>query len=83
MMRECSTYKPSTSQVRFLLRWTGGELEEAGEGATCYQLLRAILGRKIVVPEVYDVMNKVQVRTTTLCRMQLKHTPNAKTSSYN
>lgn len=62
MMRECSSYKPSTGQVRFLLKWTFVDLEDSSDRQTAFGLLRAILGRKLVVPEVYDIMIRVQVR---------------------
>ncbi len=56
MLRECEAYKPTVAQLRFLLRWTSVDMEESAEMATSFSLLRAILGRKVVVPEVYDVM---------------------------
>ena len=62
MLRECATYKPSTGSIRFLLKWGFGELEASADRTTAFGLLRAILARRIVVPEVYDVMERVQAR---------------------
>ncbi len=49
-------------QVRFLLTWLFAErhADQALERGPGFGLLRAILSRKLVVPEVYDVMNWVQ-----------------------
>lgn len=61
MLRDCPAYQPTTSQLRFLLKWIGSDLDNAAaERQAALTLLRAVLGRKLVVPEVYDVMNKVQ-----------------------
>ena len=47
-------------QVRFLLKWGFEDLGEAGSQPSAFALLRALLGRRLVVPEVYDVMERVQ-----------------------
>lgn len=60
MLRRCQEYAPTSSQLRFLLGWAFTDLEESAERQTAFALLRAILSRKIVLPEVYDLMNKVQ-----------------------
>jgi U3 small nucleolar RNA-associated protein 20 len=56
MLRDCDAYKPTVAQLRFLLRWTAVDMEDSAEVQTGFALLRAILGRRVVVPEVYDVM---------------------------
>lgn len=38
----------------------GGSSTVAGERVSSYSLLRAVLGRRLMVPEVYDVMDLVQ-----------------------
>ncbi|KAK9818396.1 hypothetical protein WJX72_012002 [[Myrmecia] bisecta] len=60
LLRECRAYKPTTPQLRYLLGWAFTDLEEAEGRQTAFSLLKAILGRKLVVPEVYDLMGKVQ-----------------------
>jgi U3 small nucleolar RNA-associated protein 20 len=61
LLRECPAYQPSTAQLRFLLRWVATDLDGApAENGAAFGLLRAVLGRKLMVPEVYDAMDKVQ-----------------------
>ncbi len=60
LLRECAAYQPTTAQLRFLLRWAFEDLGEAGSQPAAFGLLRALLGRRVVVPEVYDVMDRVQ-----------------------
>jgi U3 small nucleolar RNA-associated protein 20 len=60
MLRRCEEYAPSQGQLRFLLGWAFTDLEESAERQTAFTLLRAILARKLVLPEVYDLMNRVQ-----------------------
>lgn len=60
MLRRCEHYSPSQSQLRFLLGWAFADLEESAERQSAFVLLRAILARKLVLPEVYDLMNRVQ-----------------------
>ncbi|KAL0035339.1 hypothetical protein WJX77_001780 [Trebouxia sp. C0004] len=60
LLRESHTYKPSNAQLRFLLTWAFGDMEEAANRQAGFGLLRAVLQRKLVVPEVYDIMTRVQ-----------------------
>lgn len=62
MLRGCESYKPSTGQVRFLLGWLFADrhADDSPGRQNAFALLRAVLSRKIVVPEVYDVMEWVQ-----------------------
>jgi len=61
LLRECPAYQPTTQQMRFLLRWVSTDLAGAPtEGGAAFGLLRAVLGRKLMVPEVYDAMDRVQ-----------------------
>lgn len=41
------------------LQVIGPDLEEADRQATLFQVLRAVMARKFVAPEIYDLMNKV------------------------
>jgi hypothetical protein len=43
----------------------GGSTSAQGERVSGYGLLRAVLGRKLLVPEVYDVMDIVQKQIIT------------------
>lgn len=36
------------------------DLEEAAARQNAFSLLKAVIGRRVVVPEVYDLMEKVQ-----------------------
>ena len=47
-------------QLRFLVKWGLADVEDASQHAGPFQLLRAVIGRQIVIPEVYDVMKGVQ-----------------------
>lgn len=47
-------------QLSFLVQWGFGELEVAAVQTGAFTLLRAILGRGIVLPEVYDVITRIQ-----------------------
>jgi U3 small nucleolar RNA-associated protein 20 len=53
---------PFPVQLRFLLSWLFSDrgAEDSSEVGPAFALLRAILGRRLVVPEVYDVMTWVQ-----------------------
>jgi U3 small nucleolar RNA-associated protein 20 len=62
MLRSCSSYQLTSEQLRFLLQWAFADLELAGDQQQhMFVLLRAVLNRKAVMVEVYDVMEKVQV----------------------
>jgi len=43
----------------------GGSSSSSGERVSGYSLLRAVLGRKLMLPEVYDVMDIVQKQMVT------------------
>ncbi|KAL4434124.1 hypothetical protein ABPG75_000565 [Micractinium tetrahymenae] len=60
MLRQCERWQPGTSQLRFLVTWAFSDLEESAGRQNAFHLLKAILGRKLVLPEVYDLMNRVQ-----------------------
>ncbi|EFN57812.1 hypothetical protein CHLNCDRAFT_51116 [Chlorella variabilis] len=60
MLRQCERWQPSTGQLRFLVTWAFGDLEESAGRQNAFHLLKAILSRKLVLPEVYDLMVRVQ-----------------------
>lgn len=60
LLRHCDAYKPSAGTLRYLLTWAFADLGEAADRPAAFSLLRAVLARRLVLPEVYDVMSKVQ-----------------------
>ncbi|GAA6006564.1 hypothetical protein JCM10207_004975 [Rhodosporidiobolus poonsookiae] len=59
VIRDCKGASLSEKQLTSLLELIGPDLEEADRQGTLFQLLRAIMSRKFVAPEIYDLMNKV------------------------
>ncbi|GJN92260.1 hypothetical protein Rhopal_005290-T1 [Rhodotorula paludigena] len=59
VIRDCRTANLSEKQLTSLLELIGPDLEEADRQATLFQVLRAVMARKLVAPEIYDLMNKV------------------------
>ncbi|PRW58885.1 small subunit processome component 20-like protein [Chlorella sorokiniana] len=60
MLRQCERWAPSQGQLRFLVTWAFADLEATAGRQNAFHLLKAILARKLVLPEVYDLMNRVQ-----------------------
>ena len=50
----------SAAQLSYLVQWGFADLEEASGHMGTFALLRAILRRRIVLPEVYDVVVRIQ-----------------------
>ncbi|KAI5475348.1 Armadillo-type fold domain containing protein [Pseudohyphozyma bogoriensis] len=59
VIRDCKAATLREDQLTELLLLIGPDLEEADRQATLFQLLRAIMARKFVAPEIYDLMDKV------------------------
>ncbi|GAA5862548.1 hypothetical protein JCM1840_004222 [Sporobolomyces johnsonii] len=59
VIRDCKTVTLKEEQLTSLLELISPDLEEADRQATLFQLLRAIMSRKFVAPEIYDLMDKV------------------------
>ncbi|EUC57511.1 U3 snoRNP protein Utp20, partial [Rhizoctonia solani AG-3 Rhs1AP] len=59
MIRDCPAAKLQESDLTFLLEVITPDLEEPERQAAVFSLLRAIIARKFVVPEIYDLMGKV------------------------
>lgn len=59
VIRDCKAATLREDQLTELLKLIGPDLEEADRQATLFQLLRAIMSRKFVAPEIYDLMDKV------------------------
>ncbi|EPQ26687.1 uncharacterized protein PFL1_05666 [Pseudozyma flocculosa PF-1] len=59
ILRDCKQADVREQQLTTLLNMVAPDLEEPAVQSTLFSLLRAIVGRRFVVPEVYDVMDKV------------------------
>ncbi|GAA5994163.1 hypothetical protein JCM5350_006337 [Sporobolomyces pararoseus] len=59
VIRDCKTVVLKEKQLTSLLELIAPDIEEADRQATLFQLLRAIMSRKFVAPEIYDLMDKV------------------------
>ncbi|KZT41897.1 ARM repeat-containing protein [Sistotremastrum suecicum HHB10207 ss-3] len=59
IIRECPKADLKESDLRFLLEVITPDFEEVEQQSTAFTLLRAILHRKFVVHEIYDIMDKV------------------------
>lgn len=59
VIRDCKTVTLREDQLTELLKLIGPDLEEADRQATLFQLLRSIMSRKFVAPEIYELMDKV------------------------
>ncbi|KZS87766.1 hypothetical protein SISNIDRAFT_446569 [Sistotremastrum niveocremeum HHB9708] len=59
IIRECPKADLKESDLRFLLEVITPDFEEVERQSTAFTLLRAILHRKFVVHEIYDIMDKV------------------------
>jgi len=60
LLRNCPLYAPSEPQIQRLIPVVFGEIEDAvAQRATSFGLLKAIVARRLVVPEVYDLMERV------------------------
>ncbi|SCZ90492.1 BZ3500_MvSof-1268-A1-R1_Chr1-3g02022 [Microbotryum saponariae] len=59
LIRDCKTVSLREDQLTVLLQLIGPDLEEADRQGTLFQLLRSIMARKFVAPEIYDLMDKV------------------------
>ena len=71
ILRECPTSNVKEEDLLFLLELLAPDLEEPNRQASVFALLRAIVARKLVVPELYDVMTTV---SSILVTSQSAHT---------
>ena len=60
LMVQCTCARPSMAQLRFLLSWAYADAAAAAARPAAFGLLRAVLTRRLVLPEVYDLMGRVQ-----------------------
>jgi len=59
VIRDNSTAQVKEKDLTYLLELVGPDLEEHERQATVFGLLRAIVSRKFIVPEIYDMMDRV------------------------
>lgn len=79
ILRDCASAKVKEKDLTYLLELISPDLEEQSRQGTAFSLLRAIISRKFVVAEIYDIMDRVsEVMVTSqaaqvqeLCRVSL------------
>lgn len=59
LVRDVKYYKIEVSQLKVLLLYVEQDMHDHDRQATAFNLLRAIIARKLVIPEIHDVMGKV------------------------
>ncbi|KAG7091487.1 hypothetical protein E1B28_010518 [Marasmius oreades] len=59
ILRDGPAVNVKEKDLAFLLELIGPDLEEPSRQASVFQMLRAIIARKFVVPEIYDLMDRV------------------------
>ena len=59
LIRDCPSAQVKEKDLTFLLELLAPDLEEVTRQATAFALLRAIVSKKFVVPEIYDLMVKI------------------------
>ena len=59
IIRDCKASKLSDSQLRYLFEIISPDLEETDRQAAIFAVLRAVVSRRMVVPEIYDLMGSV------------------------
>lgn len=71
ILRECPTSNVKEDDLLYLLQLLSPDLEEPSRQASVFALLRAIVARKLVVPELYDLMTTL---SSILVTSQSSHT---------
>ena len=59
IIRDCTTFQVKEKDLVYLLEVLTPDLEEPTRQASVFGLLRAIISRKFLVSEIYDIMDKV------------------------
>ncbi|KAF8305376.1 hypothetical protein DL93DRAFT_356267 [Clavulina sp. PMI_390] len=59
IIRDCSESKLQDGDLTYLLEVITPDIEETDRQTAVFALLRAIVARRFVVPEIYDIMEKV------------------------
>ncbi|KIJ63496.1 hypothetical protein HYDPIDRAFT_133895 [Hydnomerulius pinastri MD-312] len=71
ILRDCPTANVKENDLLFLLELLAPDLEEPSRQGSVFALLRAIVARQLVVPELYDLMTTV---SSILVTSQSPHT---------
>ncbi|KAH7929562.1 hypothetical protein BV22DRAFT_1191955 [Leucogyrophana mollusca] len=59
ILRDCPAAQVKEKDLVFLLEFLAPDLEDPARQTSVFPMLRAIVSRKFVVPEIYDLMDKV------------------------
>lgn len=59
LVRDAKYHTIDTNQLKILLLYAEQDIHDHDRQATAFGLLKAIVARKLVVPEIHDVMQKV------------------------
>lgn len=59
LVRDVRYYNIETDQLKSLLLYAEQDLHDYERQATAFGLLKAIISRKLIIPEIHDVMKKV------------------------
>lgn len=59
ILRDCKDAQLTDSQLRYLLSVISPDLEETDRQAAIFAVLRSVITKKMVVPEIYDLMGSV------------------------
>ena len=65
IVREVKHFTISASQLKILIIYAEQDLHDSERQATAFGLLRAIISRKMIVPEMHEVMRKVAMLSVT------------------
>lgn len=59
LVRDVKYYAVTTYQLKILLMYAEQDLHDHNRQATAFALLKAIIARKLVIPEIHETMAKV------------------------
>lgn len=59
LVRDVKHYTVDTKQLKALLLYAEQDIHDHNRQATAFNLLKAIIARKLIVPEIHEVMSKV------------------------
>ena len=59
IVRDVKYYTIDEDQMKALLLYAEQDMHDFNRQATAFALLKAVISRKLVVPEMHDVMDKV------------------------
>ncbi|KIX92029.1 uncharacterized protein Z520_12244 [Fonsecaea multimorphosa CBS 102226] len=65
ILRECKSVEVKESDIAELLHRVGPDIEEPDRQGVTFNFIRAVMGRKIQLPELYDLADKIGVMMVT------------------